>query len=182
MLRRRRGCDHQHDQHHHAVAEAGVIDPVCGMTVDPETSKNRSDYRGVTYNFCSADCRTGSPPLQSNTLRRRTQPAARRRAGGHRLHLPNASADPPDRTRILPDLRNGAGARSGEPGGPTQPRPAASGWARAGSASHCAVVLVLLGQVLELRAREATSGAIKALLDLAPKTARLIHRRTLVPG
>ena len=33
-------------------------------------------------------------------------------------------------------------------------------------------VLVLLGQVLELRAREATSGAIKALLQLAPKTAR----------
>jgi Cu+-exporting ATPase len=33
-------------------------------------------------------------------------------------------------------------------------------------------VLVLLGQVLELRAREATSGAIKALLELAPKTAR----------
>jgi Cu+-exporting ATPase len=32
-------------------------------------------------------------------------------------------------------------------------------------------VLVLLGQVLELRAREKTSGAIKALLDLAPKTA-----------
>ena len=36
-------------------------------------------------------------------------------------------------------------------------------------------VLVLLGQVLELRAREATSGAIKALLDLAPKTARRIR-------
>jgi Cu+-exporting ATPase len=36
-------------------------------------------------------------------------------------------------------------------------------------------VLVLLGQVLELRARESTSGAIRALLDLAPKTARLIH-------
>jgi Cu+-exporting ATPase len=35
-------------------------------------------------------------------------------------------------------------------------------------------VLVLLGQVLELRAREATSGAIKALLKLAPKTARRI--------
>jgi Cu+-exporting ATPase len=35
-------------------------------------------------------------------------------------------------------------------------------------------VLVLLGQVLELRAREATSGAIKALLRLAPKTARRI--------
>ena len=35
-------------------------------------------------------------------------------------------------------------------------------------------VLVLLGQVLELRARERTSGAIKALLNLAPKTARRI--------
>ena len=35
-------------------------------------------------------------------------------------------------------------------------------------------VLVLLGQVLELRARERTSGAIKALLDLSPKTARRI--------
>lgn len=34
------------------------------------------------------------------------------------------------------------------------------------------VVLVLLGQVLELRAREKTSGAIKALLNLAPATAR----------
>ena len=36
-------------------------------------------------------------------------------------------------------------------------------------------VLVLLGQVLELRSRESTSGAIRALLDLAPKTARRIH-------
>jgi Cu+-exporting ATPase len=36
-------------------------------------------------------------------------------------------------------------------------------------------VLVLLGQVLELRARDATSGAIRALLDLAPKTARRIR-------
>lgn len=36
-------------------------------------------------------------------------------------------------------------------------------------------VLVLLGQVLELRARERTSGAIKALLNLAPKTARRIR-------
>ena len=35
-------------------------------------------------------------------------------------------------------------------------------------------VLVLLGQVLELRARERTSGAIRALLGLAPKTARRV--------
>jgi P-type Cu+ transporter len=36
-------------------------------------------------------------------------------------------------------------------------------------------VLVLLGQVLELHARDQTSGAIKALLNLAPKTARRIN-------
>jgi len=36
-------------------------------------------------------------------------------------------------------------------------------------------VLVLLGQVLELRAREQTSGAIRALMDLAPKTARRVR-------
>ena len=35
-------------------------------------------------------------------------------------------------------------------------------------------VLVLFGQVLELRARDKTSGAIRALLDLAPKTARKV--------
>jgi P-type Cu+ transporter len=35
--------------------------------------------------------------------------------------------------------------------------------------------LVLLGQVLELRARSKTSGAIRALLGLAPKTARLVR-------
>jgi Cu+-exporting ATPase len=39
--------------------------------------------------------------------------------------------------------------------------------------------LVLLGQVLELRAREQTSGAIRALLDLTPTTA---HRLEPVPG
>ena len=37
-------------------------------------------------------------------------------------------------------------------------------------------VLVLLGQVLELKARENTSGAIRALLDLAPKAARRLTR------
>ena len=35
--------------------------------------------------------------------------------------------------------------------------------------------LVLLGQVLEIRARSRTSGAIRALLGLAPKTARIVR-------
>jgi len=37
------------------------------------------------------------------------------------------------------------------------------------------VTLVLLGQILELRARQATGGAIRALLGLAPKTARIMR-------
>jgi len=41
-------------------------------------------------------------------------------------------------------------------------------------AAAAIVTLVLLGQVLELRARSQTSSAIRALLDLSPKTARLI--------
>jgi Cu+-exporting ATPase len=42
-------------------------------------------------------------------------------------------------------------------------------------AAAAIVTLVLLGQVLELRARSRTGAAIRALLGLAPKTARVIH-------
>ncbi|HEX8817649.1 MAG TPA: heavy metal translocating P-type ATPase [Terriglobales bacterium] len=42
-------------------------------------------------------------------------------------------------------------------------------------AAAAIVTLVLLGQVLELRARSRTGAAIRALLDLAPKTARLVR-------
>jgi Cu+-exporting ATPase len=42
-------------------------------------------------------------------------------------------------------------------------------------AAAAITTLVLLGQVLELRARSATSSAIRSLLGLAPKTARLVH-------
>ncbi|MGH8214635.1 MAG: heavy metal translocating P-type ATPase, partial [Rhodanobacteraceae bacterium] len=65
---------HDHGHHHsrdgaapeaHA-AHAGAptrptaqsaIDPVCGMTVDPRTSKHRAVHAGHTYHFCSAGCR-----------------------------------------------------------------------------------------------------------------------------
>jgi Cu+-exporting ATPase len=42
-------------------------------------------------------------------------------------------------------------------------------------AAAAIIVLVLLGQVLELKARSRTSGAIRALLDLTPKMARLMR-------
>ncbi|MGM8936918.1 heavy metal translocating P-type ATPase [Pseudomonas neustonica] len=44
-------------------------------------------------------------------------------------------------------------------------------------AAAVVIVLVLLGQVLELRAREKTSGSIRALLDLAPATARRLDEQ-----
>jgi len=51
------GHSHDHHHHHHAAAGAGVLDPVCGMTVDPDASEHRSEYQGNTYHFCSAGCR-----------------------------------------------------------------------------------------------------------------------------
>jgi len=47
---------HHHD--HGAPAEGGVLDPVCGMTVDPHTAKHRTDYQGHPYYFCAAGCKT----------------------------------------------------------------------------------------------------------------------------
>ena len=49
---------HAHDHHHAAPPKDGVLDPVCGMTVDPHTAKHRHQHKGHTYYFCSAGCRT----------------------------------------------------------------------------------------------------------------------------
>jgi Cu+-exporting ATPase len=51
------GHDHHH-HHHGAPAEGGVLDLICGMTVDPKTTPHKTDYKGETYYFCSAGCRT----------------------------------------------------------------------------------------------------------------------------
>src|SRR5688572_17635565 len=48
-------CDHGH--HHGVAAPHSVLDPVCGMTVDPHTAKHRHQYQGRSYYFCSAGCR-----------------------------------------------------------------------------------------------------------------------------
>jgi Cu+-exporting ATPase len=41
------------DQHH---AQARAIDPVCGMTVDPDRTPHRHVHDGQTYYFCAAGC------------------------------------------------------------------------------------------------------------------------------
>src|SRR4051794_37974827 len=57
------GGDHNHGgpahhDHHAHHAPATVRDPVCGMVVDPATSKHRFAFRGETFHFCSAGCQT----------------------------------------------------------------------------------------------------------------------------
>ena len=85
-------------------------DPVCGMTVDPATTPHRHSHRGDTYYFCSGGCRTKFAADPEQYL----DPGAREPAApmpdGHDLHLPDASRDPAGRSRLLPDLRHGAGA------------------------------------------------------------------------
>jgi len=34
-----------------------VIDPVCGMEIDPKTAAGKSEYQGKTYYFCSSGCK-----------------------------------------------------------------------------------------------------------------------------
>src|SRR5262245_37095258 len=38
---------------------SGVLDPVCGMTIDPARAKGTSQYQGQTYYFCSSRCKAG---------------------------------------------------------------------------------------------------------------------------
>jgi Cu+-exporting ATPase len=64
--------DHAHHEHAHAVK-----DPVCGMTVDPQTAKYHADHDGQTYHFCSARCSEKFVADPSAYLgERKTPPAA----------------------------------------------------------------------------------------------------------
>jgi Cu+-exporting ATPase len=261
-------------RHNHAGALAR--DPVCGMSVDPATSKHRFDHRGETFHFCSAGCRTKFAADPAKYLDR-TKPQP---------HLENVPADAIYTCPMHPEIRQVGPGTCPICGMALEPEvanletgpnpeladmtrrfwigaalavppvslemgghivgglidPALSNWiqlvfatpvvlwagwpffvrgwqslvtrnlnmftliamgtgvaylyslvgtiAPAGfpatfrghggtvavyfEAASVITVLVLLGQVLELRARDATSGAIKALLQLAPKTARRV--------
>jgi Cu+-exporting ATPase len=274
--------DHDHAHHHHAgdgdAPTAGkVLDPVCGMTVNPETTPHRAELEGKPYFFCSAGCRTkftadpsryldggkaAAPPAPEGTIYTCPMHPEIRQVGpgscpicGMALEPELVTADSApnpeltDFTRrfwiglvlALPVFALEMGGHltglmmrvSGQTSAWIQfalatPVVLWSGWPffergakslvtrhlnmftliamgvgvawtysvvatfapqlfppafrRAdGSvpiyfeAAAVITVLVLLGQVLELRAREQTSGAIKALLDLAPKTARRVR-------
>jgi len=261
--------------HHDAPAAGGVIDPVCGMTVDPHTAKHRAEHHGHSYYFCSAGCRskfTADPqkylgsakaaePVPDGTIYTCPMHPQIRQPGpgacpicGMALEpeMPTADSGPNaelvDMTRrfwiglvlTLPVLSLEMGGHltdlhmllgktlsnwiqfalatpvvlwAGWPFFvrgyqslltrnlnmftliamgtgvawlysvvavlipdlfPPTFRDAEGAVAVYFEAAAVITVLVLLGQMLELRARAATSGAIRALLDLAPKTARRV--------
>ena len=268
---------HSHGEHAHG-ATAGTIDPVCGMTVDPDKTPHRFAVAGETHHFCSAGCRSkfaadpqrylqksssGTPaaPAPEGTIYTCPMHPEIRQIGPGSCPICGMALEPDlvslddapnpelaDMTRrFWIGLALAAPAVVLEMGGHlagghglldaglsnwiqlafATPVVLWAGWpffvrgwqslvtrnlnmftlvamgtgvayvyslvatvlpgvfppAFRGHGGAVAVyfeaaavitVLVLLGQVLELRAREATSGAIKALLDLAPKTARLV--------
>ncbi|HEY2248055.1 MAG TPA: heavy metal translocating P-type ATPase [Bradyrhizobium sp.] len=268
-------CGGDHAGHHRAHDETAVRDPVCGMTVNPETSKHRFDYGGESYHFCSAGCRgkfaadpakyldqgkaRGSAPVPDGTIYTCPMHPEIRQVGpgscpicGMALEPDVVSLDAVPNPELADMTRRfWIGAALSVPpvalemgghlaGGHGLIDPTLSNWIQLVFATPVVLwagrpffvrgwqslvtrnlnmftliavgtgvaylysligtvvpqtfppsfrshggavavyfesaavitVLVLLGQVLELRAREATSGAIKALLQLAPKTAR----------
>jgi Cu+-exporting ATPase len=268
-----------HEHRHHAgsgLAE-GVLDPVCGMTVDPHKTHHRHQHQGRTYYFCSAGCRTkfaadpakyldpdkakSQEPVPEGTIYTCPMHPEIRQVGpgscpicGMALEPELASADTGPNPELVDMSRRfwiglaltvpvfalemgshllgmhlvdqgtsnwiqfvlatpvvlwagwpffergwrslltrnlnmftliamGTGVAwvysvvaTLAPGVfPDAFRDSHGSVAVYFEAAAVITVLVLLGQVLELRAREQTSGAIKALLDLAPKTARRVR-------
>ena len=266
---------HTHQHHHHTAG--ATTDPVCGMTVNPETSPHHATHEGRDFAFCSARCRSTFVADPGSYVRPR--PAA-----GHpapvaagtvytcpmhpQIRQPAPGACPICGMALEPEMPSADGASSAELIDMTRRfwiglalsipvvalemgghvfdlhllSPQNSNWAQLAIATPVVLwagwpffqrgaqslvtrklnmftliamgvgvawvysivatalpdtfpaafrdtdgtvavyfeaaavitVLVLLGQVLELRAREQTSGAIRALLDLTPKTARRI--------
>lgn len=78
------GCNHDHADHtHDGSGEHGavVLDPVCGMKVDPRTAAHHYELNGTPYYFCSAGCqqkfksnpdRYLNPPAQDAAMRHPT--------------------------------------------------------------------------------------------------------------
>ncbi|WP_421937966.1 heavy metal translocating P-type ATPase [Phenylobacterium sp.] len=271
--------DAHHDHAHHAAAVTPdtTLDPVCGMTVDPQKTAHHAEHAGRDFHFCSAGCRTKFTADPLRYLEKDRAPPAAAPAGAiytcpmhpevqqvgpgscpicgmalePELFTADAGPNPEladmsrrfwiglvlaapvfllemgghlfDLHRLVPaQASNWIQFALATPvvlwaGWPFFARGWASlqtrnlnmftliamgvgvAWSYSvvatlapqifphafqrhdGSvpiyfeAAAVITVLVLLGQVLELRAREQTSGAIRALMDLAPKTARRVR-------
>jgi Cu+-exporting ATPase len=60
---------------------AAVIDPVCGMTINPDASAGSYDYKGQTYYFCSTSCLDKFEAEPERFLNTPTEPKALQRTG-----------------------------------------------------------------------------------------------------
>ena len=71
-------AEHHHHQGHgggEALAAGKARDPVCGMSVDPATSKHRVEHGGATYHFCCAGCAAKFSADPAKYLQPREAPA-----------------------------------------------------------------------------------------------------------
>jgi len=50
-----------------------MLDPVCGMTVDPAKAANKSEYKGTTYYFCSDHCKRTFDANPEDVLKKAAQ-------------------------------------------------------------------------------------------------------------
>ncbi len=73
-------AEQHHHHHHHGAATPEdtaqrVVDPVCGMKVDPATSPHQFAWQGASYHFCSAGCRAKFAADPAKYLQPTTVPA-----------------------------------------------------------------------------------------------------------
>ena len=88
-------------------ASKEVIDPVCGMTIDPADAVGHIDYKGHTYYFCAESClhRFNADPeryAKPETSTQASQPAVLVARGTHSPEFQQPSA----RTSPIPDLES----------------------------------------------------------------------------
>ncbi|MCK7475730.1 MAG: YHS domain-containing protein [Rhodopseudomonas palustris] len=117
-----------------ATPAAGeVIDPVCGMRVDPATTPHHFDYHGQSYHFCAASCRgkfAADPESYLDPAKRKPAPEV---PEGTIFTCPMHPEIRQDRPGHLPDLRHGARAGAGDARRRAQSRTAST--CRGGSGS-----------------------------------------------
>ena len=93
----------------HDGSPEAATDPVCGMKVDPATSKHRFEHEGRTFHFCSARCREKFIAAPARYLTK-SEKAASPVPKGTIYTCPMHPQIRQDRAGQLPDLRHGAGA------------------------------------------------------------------------
>ena len=94
--------------------DEGQRDPVCGMTVEPESAAGHVEHEGKTYYFCSRSCVEKFKANPEKYLAEGQEEPAAGSARGRRLRLPDVPGGPPGQARGMPVVRDGAGGRGAD--------------------------------------------------------------------